>query len=270
MDRNSLGSWHVTKYQHHLKTREEDEVARELALTVRVNGEEFATIVCSPVNLKELVVGFLASEGVILSYQEVISLLIDEDQGFAHVELTSSFTPEEKSSKRFIGSCCGKSREFYFQSDAKTAKTITSEATISHTQVYALMEQFHKEAETFKRSGAVHQAAIADNQGMLAAFTDIGRHNALDKLYGYLLIHKMPRKNKLILFSGRISSEVLLKVSKIGTGILLSKSAPTDLALRLADDLNITAIGFVRDKRMNVYTHEERVKEAELEQQEEL
>src|SRR5699024_7337817 len=88
---------------------------------------------------------------------------------------------------------------------------------------------------------------------------DIGRHNALDKLYGYCLKNNITVHDKVIIFSGRMSSEVLTKVSKIGVGIVLSKSAPTDLALRLAEDLNITAVGFIRRGMFNIYSHTDRV-----------
>ncbi|MFC4556901.1 formate dehydrogenase accessory sulfurtransferase FdhD [Virgibacillus kekensis] len=105
----------------------------------------------------------------------------------------------------------------------------------------------------------VHQAALASQDEFLTSYIDIGRHNALDKLYGHILLNRILLKDKCILFSGRISSEVILKVSKIGAGILVAKSAPTDLALKLANDLNITAVGFVRGSSLNVYTHQERI-----------
>ena len=88
----------------------------------------------------------------------------------------------------------------------------------------------------------------------------IGRHNALDKLYGFCLTHQIPVRNKMLIFSGRISSEILLKAAKIGVGVILSKSAPTTLAVTLAHDLNITAIGFIRGNSFNIYSHPERVK----------
>ncbi|AFH84834.1 Formate dehydrogenase accessory protein FdhD [Bacillus anthracis str. H9401] len=88
---------------------------------------------------------------------------------------------------------------------------------------------------------------------------DIGRHNALDKIYGYCLKNNISIGDKIIVFSGRISSEILLKVAKIGCEIILSKSAPTELALQLAEELGITTIGFIRNQSLNVYTHPERV-----------
>lgn len=237
----------------------QDEVAIEYPLTIVVNGEEFATMVCTPLDLEVLVIGFLASEGVIRRIEEIQSLSIDQDTGFAYVELDKDISFEASNEKRWIGSCCGKSRAFYFQSDAKTARTVMRHFTLLPEQCLKLMKEFHEKARLFKRTGGVHQASIASEAGLISTFTDIGRHNALDKLFGYMIKNHIKCTDQIVLFSGRISSEVLLKVSKMGIGFLLSKSAPTDLALKLAEDLNITAIGFVRDERMNVYTHPERL-----------
>lgn len=259
MTSDSTTSWSTTKYHHHLQTNEDEEIARETAFTVMVNGSQYATIVCTPTHLQEMVVGFLASEGVIRSFNQIQSLSIDEVLGFAYVELGFSVDIAE-SSERWIGSCCGKSREFYFKQDVKTAKTIMKAPEISSRQAVAFMEEFDQSAETFGRTGGVHQVALTDGTTIAASFIDIGRHNALDKLYGFILENRLSLKDKCILFSGRISSEVVLKVSKIGVGILLAKSAPTDLALKLADDLQITAVGFIRTHKLNVYTHGDRIK----------
>jgi FdhD protein len=121
------------------------------------------------------------------------------------------------------------------------------------------MRLLQESSADFKQTGGVHNAALCCADELIAVRTDIGRHNTLDKLYGFWLKHPLPLYDKVIAFSGRISSEVLLKTAKIGVGILLSKSAPTDLALRLADDLGITAVGFIRGDRFNVYSHPERI-----------
>ncbi|MBP1948689.1 formate dehydrogenase accessory sulfurtransferase FdhD [Virgibacillus litoralis] len=258
MSDKSLSLWKTTKYHHHLKATEEEEIARETAITITVNGDQYATIVCTPNDVYELTLGYLASEGLIRSVNQVENLSIDEAKGFAYADLSIPVSFPERS-ERWIGSCCGKSREFYLRQDVNTAKTIMSQANISTKQINQLMMEFDSRAEIFNRTGGVHQAALASSDKVIASYIDIGRHNALDKLYGYILQNRITLKNKCVLFSGRISSEVVLKVSKIGAGLLVAKSAPTDLALKLADDLQITAVGFARDSNLNVYTHENRV-----------
>lgn len=256
--------WEVIRFDGDSQSTDNEEIAAEFPLTIMLNGDEFATLVCSPSHLRDLLIGFLASEGVIRFYDEIKSINIDQDRGFAYIELSKSLdTLQLDHSKRFIGSCCGKSRQFYFKSDVKTAKTITSRLSISAEQCYSLMKLMQSQSEQFLRTGGVHNAAICTTDELLAIRTDIGRHNALDKIYGLILQERFTLSDKLIVFSGRISSEVLLKVSKIGVGILVSKSAPTDLALKLADDLGITVVGFARGNKMNVYSHPARILDAQ-------
>jgi FdhD protein len=248
-----------------IETAFEDEVAVEYPLTIKLNGEEFATVVCTPADLTDLVVGFLASEGVIRSYSDIERIHLDEPRGFAYVELHNKRIGDAVSavSKRFISSCCGKSRQFYLQSDVRTAKTVPSSARIRITaeQCVGLMSRLQQQSADFQRTGGLHNAALgAPGATELAVVrSDIGRHNALDKMYGHCLTHRLPTLDKAIAFSGRVSSEVLLKASKIGSAIVLSKSAPSDLALKLAQDLGITVVGFIREGRINVYTHPNRV-----------
>ncbi|MCF6138409.1 formate dehydrogenase accessory sulfurtransferase FdhD [Pseudalkalibacillus berkeleyi] len=242
--------------------KKEDTIVTEFPLTIVLNGNEFATMVCTPTYLKEMVMGFLASEGVIrFVKRDIHSITIDENKGFAYVETTTKITPTiQEHTKRFIGSCCGKSRQsFYFQNDVKTAKSSMTVQTVSFSQCIDLMKQLQSSSGTFQATGGVHNAAICTPNKMIISRTDIGRHNALDKLYGHCLINEIKVQDKVLVFSGRISSEILLKASKIGVGILLSKSAPTELALQAAEELNITTAGFIRGNRVNVYTHPERI-----------
>ncbi|MBT2698777.1 formate dehydrogenase accessory sulfurtransferase FdhD [Bacillus sp. ISL-40] len=253
-------SQNIVKYNGHNFMEEEDDIAVESALTIILDGTEFATMVCTPSELKELVVGFLASEGVIRVYKDIHSIHIDEEKGFAYVDLVNKHSIQKDfHSKRFIGSCCGKGRQFYFHNDVKTAKTVMTELTVTPEQCRELMIQMQESSSHFQQTGGVHNAALCTKDGIVVARTDIGRHNALDKLFGYCIINRIPLKDKIIAFSGRISSEVLLKAAKIGVGIILSKSAPTNLALDLAEELGITAVGFIRGNGFNVYTHQERI-----------
>jgi FdhD protein len=260
-DRN-VTHWTARKYDGDGWIEEDDSVTIEYPLTVFVGDVEFATIVCSPDWLEEMTVGFLASEGVIRSYRDIANLSIDADHGYAYVTLAKRLTFDPAMfSRRRIGSCCGKSRQsFYFQTDAQTAEPIRSDLTVSPARCYELMRAFHAVSDAHRQTGGVHGAALCDPvAGIEAHFTDIGRHNALDKLYGHLLMNERSAAGKIIAFSGRLSSEVVLKAVKIGAPVLLSKSAPSDLGLKLADELGLTAAGFLRGEAMNVYTHPHRI-----------
>lgn len=251
----------IIKYQNNELKKVTDTVAEEFPLTVYINDIEFATLVCSPEYLENLVTGFLASEGVITSKKEILSINLDDSGGFCHVKLHKDIQPDHfQYTKRILGSCCGKSRQFYFQSDADTAKVSMTKQTLSPEQCISLMKEMQETSTIFKETGGIHNASIASPEKTLVHRGDIGRHNALDKLYGHCISENITVRDKILVFSGRISSEVLTKAAKIGVGIILSKSAPTDLAIKLANDLNITAVGFIRGSSFNVYTHPFRIK----------
>ncbi|UOE94912.1 formate dehydrogenase accessory sulfurtransferase FdhD [Alkalihalobacillus sp. LMS39] len=249
----------ITFSNNKLQERDDD-IVTEYPLTIYLNKEEFATMVCTPTDLEEMVIGFLASEGVIRFTKEIVDLSIDASKGFAYVQLETDCAFDQlQYTKRFIGSCCGKSRQFYFHNDVKTAKTSLSTKTVSANQCIQLMKALQESSIVFKETGGVHNAALCTNEQVIVTRTDIGRHNALDKLYGYSLLHKISIRDKILAFSGRLSSEVLTKAAKIGVGIVLSKSAPTDLAIKLAEDLNITTVGFIRGESFNIYSHSSRI-----------
>lgn len=240
-----------------------DEVATEYPITVKLNGKELLTIVCTPEYIEDMVVGFLASERIIISYGDIQEIRLEEDLGLVHIQTSRTFPFfEQLQNKRYITSCCGMSRQgFVFANDALTAKhMLDRNVLLSPQDCFALMEQMDKKADLFQQTGGVHIAALCDSQDFMLTRMDIGRHNALDKIYGHCLRKDIPVKDKVIVFSGRISSEILLKVAKIGCEVVLSKSAPTELAINLAEELGITAVGFIRGESFNVYTHPERIK----------
>ncbi|MBN6187589.1 formate dehydrogenase accessory sulfurtransferase FdhD [Aneurinibacillus sp. BA2021] len=251
----------IIRYEKNEQQPCEDAVVSEFPVTIFLDEEEFATVVCTPEYIEDLVVGFLASEGVIRSREDIKSLLVQEE-GFAHVELHKVHKLNQQFySKRYITSCCGKSRQnFYFYNDARTAKKMTDHnVSLSVEDCFRLIHDMQHGSDLFQRTGGVHNAALCDRSGVILSRMDIGRHNALDKIYGYCLTHHISLTDKVIAFSGRISSEVLLKVAKIGCEVVLSKSAPTSLALDLADELGITTVGFIRGDSLNIYTHPERI-----------
>ncbi|WP_411343357.1 formate dehydrogenase accessory sulfurtransferase FdhD [Paenibacillus sp. WLX1005] len=254
----------VIRYERGQLEERQDIVVSEQPVTIKVNGEEFVTLVCTPEHIEDMTVGFLTSEGVIRRYSDIQELWIQEEEGYVHVR-TDRWKPQHRQlfTKRYITSCCGTSRQgFVFVNDMRTAKRMDEvHVRLSFDQCFALMEQVQHSADLFQQTGGVHTAALCDPDGILLARSDIGRHNALDKIYGWCLRNEVNLQGKIIAFSGRISSEILTKVSKIGCEIILSKSAPTELALDLADHLGITTVGFIRNGSCNVYTHPQRLQE---------
>ncbi|WP_411861140.1 formate dehydrogenase accessory sulfurtransferase FdhD [Priestia megaterium] len=240
----------------------EDKIVTEFPVTVKIDEEEFVTMVCSPQYIEDMVIGYLASEGVIRAYTDIKNIWVQEKEGYVHVTI-DKLNPyfQNLQNKRYITSCCGASRQgFVFINDALTAKKMNDiSVELSIKDCFQLMNELQQSAATFQETGGVHNAAICDKNGFMLSRMDIGRHNALDKLYGYCLKHHISIRDKVVVFSGRISSEILLKVAKIGCEVVLSKSAPTELALNLAEELGITTVGFIRNDSLNIYTCPERI-----------
>jgi FdhD protein len=130
---------------------------------------------------------------------------------------------------------------------------------VSVGEILALTRDFQHRSETFRATGGVHSAALCDTSNILVFNEDIGRHNALDKVFGECLLNGIPTDDRLVITSGRISSEILLKVARRNIPVLVSKSAPTNLGVKMANELGVTLVGFVRGKRANVYTNTWRV-----------
>lgn len=259
--RNPVAPYLVRKVDENGWLEEEDFVVRETALTIHVNGKELATLVCSPMDLEYMAVGFLCAEGILQKREDLKGITLDEEEGMAWVETGGDASLAEKVFlKRYITPCCGRSRtSFYFATDALLCRPVTSELKVSRKTVVNLAAELQERSGLFRRTGGVHGAALARNDEILIFREDIGRHNTLDKIYGQCFLEEIPRHDKMIIFSGRVSSEILLKVAKMGAPILVSRSAPTDLALKLAEDLRVTVIGFARGNRMNIYTHPDRI-----------
>lgn len=232
-----------------------------------MDGEELVTLLCTPQDLEELVVGYLASEAVVQAAADIRWLAIDPGRGEAFVVTADGRGRglQARFAQRTIGACCGKGRlSLYWQSDVAAVRSLAGcGPTLGAASVRAAMDGLRSAAAgaVFGRTGGVHDACLARSDGALLAWrSDIGRHNALDKLFGMALLTGLDTSDLVVAVSGRVSSEVLLKVAKMGVAVLVSKAAATDLALRLADEIGMTVVGFVREGRMTVYAGDERLR----------
>ncbi len=238
------------------KSSIEDTVAREFPLTIILNNQELVTLLCSPTNLKYLAIGFLFSEGLLKSKDEIKKIIVDDRRGVVRVETEEAVElAREVLFKRLITSGCGRGASFYSTPDAQSQVKVESRIEISTLEVFTLVSEFQHRSQVYRATGGVHSAALCDTNHILVFSEDIGRHNAIDKIFGECILKNISTDSRIIITSGRISSEILLKVAKRNIPMIISKSAPTDLGVKLADDLGVTLIGFVRGKRMNVYTN---------------
>ncbi|MFH1651920.1 MAG: formate dehydrogenase accessory sulfurtransferase FdhD [Chloroflexota bacterium] len=252
---------HVEQFLEDGKKDIEDIVARETPLTIILNNQELVTMLCSPEDLKALAVGFLYSEGLLADREEIKKVLVDARRGVARVETRHPDTDlAEEPFKRIITSGCGRGASFYSAADLKKQTRVTSPTTITTAQVFHLMREFLQRSQVHHETGGVHSAALSDTDGILIFKDDIGRHNAIDKVLGESLLDGIPTADRIIITTGRMTSEIVLKAAKRDMPIIISKSAPTSAGVNLAEELGITLIGFVRGKRMNVYAHSGRIK----------
>jgi len=232
----------------------EDTVVTEFHLTIVLNNRELVTLLCSPAKLDFLTIGFLYSEGLINSKDVIKDIVLDPERGIINVTTKEPVkSAEDILSRRVIASSGGKGASPL--SAVHPRSRIDSQIHISPPEVLNLIQEFVHRSELFAATGGVHGAALCDTKTILVFSEDIGRHNAIDKIFGECIVKDIPTHDRLLITSGRVSSEILLKVAKRNIPILISKSAPTNLGVKLANDSGITLIGFVREKRMNVYTH---------------
>jgi len=254
----------LTKWQGREKAQSEELVVSEYPLTIFFNQQELVTLLCTPENLKALALGFIKTEGLIKSIEEIASLSVDTAKGIVEIKTKeSNFIEEKLYSKRLIPTgcgSCGKGGLFFNIIDSIKCKPVKNESFLVVDKVYTFMKKILAASEIFRLTGGLHTAALCNQDEVLVVCEDIARHNAMDKVIGESLLRGIKLKDKIILVSGRVSSEMLLKTAKLEIPIIISKSAPTHLAVELAKELNLTLIGFVRGERMNVYAHDWRIK----------
>ncbi len=236
-----------------------DLVATEIPLTIYINNEELATLLASPDDLAELAVGFAFTSGIIKGYSEIKNVTEDNQRWTVNLKLKNNKFDSRLVSKRMFTSGCGRGTLFYNAADLMHRNKRRDGVAIDRNKIFDLMSDFQSRSLKYKLSGCVHSAALADSTKILITREDIGRHNAVDKVLGHALIKGIKLKDKIILSSGRLSSEIVLKVQKTDLSVLISRSAPTNQAIMHAKESNITLIGFLRGKRMNVYSGKDKV-----------
>jgi FdhD protein len=224
------------------------DVVREQPLTVYVNGEKFLTLLCSPTRLDCLVVGYLWVEKVIQSVDDIRRLTVSEVDGRADVELVH---PVELPKERILTSGCGGG--ITFRIDPRVIPRVESDLRVAPARLFERMKDLYLQAVGYRSSRGIHGAALADPDRILFMAEDVGRHNAVDKVAGEALLKGVATRDRILLNTGRVSSEMLLKGARLGCPLVVSRTSPTEMAVSLAEQLGVTVVGYLRQDGFNLY-----------------
>jgi len=235
-------------------------VIGEIRFTIFVEDRELVTLMCSPWQLKSLVVGFLYLEGLIEGVDDLEMLRVCLEDRLADVRLAHGF-PDVPPRKILTSGCTGGVSFGKYLDQIEQFRVADDDTQATPSRMYLLLRALYDQSSLYQKSGGVHTSIFAERDGTAPRLVaeDIGRHNTLDKLQGMALLEGIPTSGGLILASGRISSEMLFKAAIMGVPIVGSRTSPTNLALAVAERLNITVCGYLRQGSMNVYTHPRRI-----------
>jgi len=243
-----------------------DYVADETPLHLFLNKTHYATILCLPTNLKELAVGYLLSEGVLKSVDEIRQIRFGKG-GTCEVRLKPEVDVEKRISAsqpftRLVLSACG-SPDYWPLSkliDRLELHKIPLGLTVKAKVILESVRHLNTLAEIFRQTGGVHIAAIYSSDGDVAACAeDVGRHNAADKVIGAAALKRLDFNRFFLASSGRLTGDVVLKAARVRIPVVASITAAVNSGVEAAQRTGVTLIGFVRGTRMNVYTYPERI-----------
>lgn len=247
---------HYKRYEFKKWKPFDAETIVESPVSLTVNGQVWLTFMCTPVDLEAMSVGFLYNEGIIESMEEVEDVRLCEHGDNVDVWLNRSV--EQPQSWRRTSGCTGGVTavdalarvDVSFSGDWPTVPP----ATIGH-----LVEMLFQSQELYRETGGVHTSALSDGEKIVFVAEDIGRHNTLDKLAGLCLMNKIWPGTRMLITTGRISSEMLQKAARIQAPILVSRTSPSSLSIEMAERYGITLIGYARRDRFNVYSNAQRI-----------
>lgn len=241
------------EYRNGVRTEIAAGVIEESLACVSVNGQELATMMCSPIHLDELALGFLRAEGFIEGMHDVRHVHVSKSN-CVEVWLNK---PVQKPMRSIKTAGCGGG--VTFDDLSQQHAPLQTSLTIRPDQVCQLMRQLMLAATIYNHVRGIHTAALSDGQTLVYLAEDIGRHNTIDRLWGKAVRDNYLLTDHILLTSGRISSEMLSKAMKMGAPVVVSRTSPTSLSVALAKAWGLTLIGYCRGKDFRVYAGEERV-----------
>jgi len=226
----------------------------ETPVSLTVNGHLWLTLMCTPVDLEALAVGFLFDEGILKSRDEIELVQVCE-QG-DNVDVWLNHPVEQPKDWRRTTGCTGGATAVILEQlhpELKNGFVLTPEMVHSHIETLLESQSLYREV------GGVHTSILTDGKHVVASGEDVGRHNSLDKIAGKCLLENLQPSRKILVTTGRVSSEMIQKAARIGAPIVISRTSASSLSVTLAEKWGITLIGYARRDQFIVYTHSGRI-----------
>jgi FdhD protein len=247
---------HYERYEFKKWTGFDAETIVETPVSLTVNGEVWLTFMCTPVNLEAMAVGFLFNEGILERMDEVVDVRVCEHGD--NVDVWLNRTVEQPKSWRRTSGCSGGLTAV--ETLARVDVSFNPDAPSFEPEIIGnLVEMLFTSQELYRETGGVHTSALSDGEKIVFSAEDIGRHNTLDKIAGLCVMNNVFPETRILISTGRISSEMLQKAARLNAPILISRTSPSSLSIEMAELYGITLIGYARRHRFNVYTNRQRI-----------
>lgn len=233
----------------------ERRVVTEYPLRLRVNGRDLATLVCSPHQLNFLLTGFFRLQGFIDNLDDILSMGVCDDYGLAELRIRTDLPQLLQPT---LTSGCGTGIAFNLPQNLLDISRQRPRSYCS-ADLFSLMKDLQNQAEQYRSHGGIHSAAVGDADGLLLYAEDIGRHNTFDRLAGEALFKNIELQDKMLVTSGRVSSEMVAKAARLSIGLIASRTSPTDKAIELCEQAGISLVGYLRGNSMEIYSHPQQI-----------
>jgi len=264
-----------TQYQlfHNGKTEQiQSSLPTEAPVSLTVNGEVWLTFMCTPSQLEALAIGFLYNEGIIQDFSEVADTRICEHgdnvdvadtricEHGDNVDVWLNHAAEKPSKWTRTSGCTGGVTSVEPNMDFGFARHQNG-VMLAPKQIPVLLKMLDENQTLYRQTGGLHTSLLTDGKNNIISAEDIGRHNTLDKIAGIALMENITFEQRILLSTGRISSEMMQKAARLGASVVISRTSPSSISVELAEKQGITLIGYAKRHRFNVYTHTERIVE---------